>query len=35
MADETPVINLNGIERRYEQGEATLDLEPEAGNGNP
>src|ERR1700704_772001 len=26
MADETPGIYLNGIERRYKQGDATLDI---------
>ncbi len=26
MADETPVIYLNGIERHYKQGDATLDI---------
>jgi hypothetical protein len=35
MADETPVIYLNGTLRRYEQGDATLDPYPGAGNGNP
>jgi hypothetical protein len=35
MADEAPVIFLNGIERRYKQGDATLDPKPGAGNGNP
>jgi hypothetical protein len=35
MTDETPVIYRNGIERRREQGDATLDVKPVAGNGNP
>jgi hypothetical protein len=35
MADETPVIYLNGIERRYKQGDTTLDPSPGAGDGNP
>src|SRR5215475_11320671 len=26
MADETPAIYLNAIERRYKQGDATLDI---------
>ena len=26
MTDETPVIYLNGIERRYKQGDATLEI---------
>ena len=26
MPDETPAIYLNGIERRYEQGDATLEI---------
>ncbi len=35
MADETPVIHLDGTERRCEQGDATLDPYPGAGNGKP
>jgi hypothetical protein len=35
MADETLMIYLNGIERHYNQGDATLDPKPGAGNGNP
>ena len=35
MADETPVIYLNGIERRYKQRGAALDPYPGAGNGTP
>jgi hypothetical protein len=34
MADETAVI-YHGIERRHEQGDATLDVKPRAGNGKP